>query len=208
MVIGCVRLLVLLMLNYCEGLASPSVTPAEPFWKARSELFEQVEKERAILVSAKQLPNKKTWVFIGGGHIKSGLEESWSIARQCELLSRLTWVFNKVKYESQVQELYLTLKFLGFERNLVVKINEVKDKKRGLLEFRIIKGFFQGLNGQMGFLTYSPEVTESSVYAEFDGDVPFSSWIFARGAEVVMYYVASELRKIIERQPPVDPSHS
>ncbi len=190
-----------LLLIYCERFAWASVQPiqSEPFWKVRPELFAQVEKQRAIMVSAKFSEKEKLWVFLGGGHIKADLEESWKVVRQYEMLSRLTWVFSKVQYDTKLQELFLMLKFLGFERSLVVKIYEIKDKNKGTLQFQIIKGFFQGLTGQMGFSSYSQMVTEASVSAKYAGEVPFPGWIFAPGAEAVMHYVASELREIVEQ---------
>lgn len=193
--------LIVLPLGISAGFSYGSLgpNPSIPFWKARTELFRQVEQDRAVLVSVKRTHSDSPWEFVGGGHVQADWETSWQVARHYEQLARLKWLFKKVEYDLKASRLSLMLYFIGFERSMVVEIREVKASGQGILDFHIVDGFFRGLRGRLEFLPRSALVTEVSFEANFPGKVSIPGFLFIPGSEAVMRYVALELRTLIEQ---------
>ena len=179
-----------------------------PVWKQNSVIYQKVQAERVIFVAADWKENSLSWDFVGGGHVRADLATSWHQTTQYANLAHLKWFFKKVSYDFKQQRLSLDIQFLGFRRSLVVKINERRESERARIDFIVIEGFFRDLKGELVLETLgsrvknlpgmTSEVTELSLNATYPHQVKLFDWVFRSGAETMMHYVASELRRQIE----------
>lgn len=178
----------------------------QPFWQ-KPPLYKKIVEERWLAVSSKWEGDPKSWLFLGGGQVHLPVKQTWEKVRQYHRLAEVKEFFKSVEYDSSEKKLALKIKMLAFEKNLVVKFQELEKPGQSLFDyeirFSIISGFMQGLEGRLGLkgIDSGPRSdTDLDFRAWSHSEVSWPNWFFALTTESLMYHVAVKLRQLLEQQ--------
>jgi hypothetical protein len=178
------------------------VRGAEPFWRAKPEVYERIKNERyvAISVLSKPTAEKQNHLTIsGGGMMNVPQDYAFLAGTHYKNLSRVSDYVREVKFNASLQELYVMFTAFRYQAPVTLKLREdlVGDKK--ILHYTVIKGVFTGMTGRLEFLSLGPKRTEIGIWGDFRyQDWPIPKLFLEFGLEVVLQKFGERLRSLTE----------
>lgn len=190
------------LMIFVFAISATASIPAEKnsskefFWM-KPELQARLQNHE-ILVSATE--KDQQWSFKGVGRVKSNVLQAYQIAQQYERLREIPNHFRDVSYDAQSRQLSMKIKILWKELPLIVRMESV-EKAPWTLQFQVLNGVFEGVEGSVDFLEKSEHESEIVFLSNSTKKLPFfSSWFLSFTVEAVMSHVASSLRSVIEKE--------
>jgi hypothetical protein len=191
-----VLLIISLMIPATASIPVQRTSTKDFFWM-KPELQTRLQNHE-ILVSATE--KDQQWSFKGVGRVKSNVEQAYQIAQQYERLREIPNHFRDVSYDAQSRQLSMKIKILWKELPLVVHVVSSEKAPWGL-QFQVLNGVFEGVEGSVDFLEKSEHESEIVFLSNSTKKLPFfSSWFLSFTVEAVMSHVASSLRSVIEKE--------
>lgn len=177
---------------------------AQPFWRRKPKLFQEMLEDRRIVVSAKT--NKKSegdknyqMRVISAGIVNRPPDHTWKTMRQFETLPKVDERFQLAVFDPATQKLKLHLAALGFHARMTLQLvmREVGESKR--LHFESIEGSFKGLKGVVELQPATKGRTEVAMLSHYESPtLPLPEVLAGVGLEIVAEKVAASMRKFIE----------
>lgn len=175
---------------------------ATPFWKAKPKVYERV-KQGEIIVSAKltEKEDKKYLKLISAGHIKASKDFTWQEILKFEQYNQIADNFRNIRHEADKKKVYLEMGAMGYYAKLWIDYSTTQTAAKNSLEWKVVKGGFKGLSGDLSVEAFDENVAEISIHGDMLAEViPIPNALLKIGLEFVGKIMAKKMRQFIENK--------
>jgi hypothetical protein len=204
-----------LLLMVQSAFAIEIIEKEIPFWRAKPEVSRRMFEERAVVVSSRretvQMLGKEEIRFTikGAGIVNAPRVFSFKEAQSYDKLKAISSHFKTVTYTPANQNLHLVMEALGYEADMVLKMEPVTTELRDELQWTVIAGHFKGMRGVLAFESvvsgkFGGKLggkTESSIDAVYQAEtLPLPKILMGVALEAIFQKVAEKMRSAIETE--------
>lgn len=193
--------------------APPKVTVQDklsppPFWKEKKKIFEQINEERRLVVTAsidKNSENLYEMRVQAAGLVNKNLQEAWAIIQKFEALPSVDERFRAVQYFPERQRLFLHMAAYGYHAKMILELKFGESQLAREMHFESVEGSFRGMKGIIRLEDNTRQKTEISMTTNYTSEnLPLPKILIgvglgSLGLEVVGQQVASQMRSFIEK---------
>ncbi len=184
-----------------------------PFWKAKRDVYRRMLEDRAVVVSSRrdtvkvqgkdqdknQEKEQIRFTIKGAGIVNAPRAFSFSEAQSYDKLKSISGHFKTVTYAPANQNLHLVMEALGYEADMLLKMEPVTTELRDELQWSVIAGHFKGMRGVLAFESVAGGKTESSIDAVYQAEtLPLPKILMGVALEAIFQKVAEKMRSAIE----------
>lgn len=201
------RNLIFLSLAVSELTFAASVPARKvPFWKSKAKVYQRIVEDRDIIVSAKTEdqavpPAKLPHVLMisGGAQVAAPLNVTYKTARNFDELAKTTDHLKELKFDPAASELYVHLEGLGHHSKMWMQLRFEEQDSFHNIHFEVVRGNFEGLNGDFRFEDVERLKTEISMTAQYPFDkLGFPQTLIELGLEGMLKLMAFRMREYVE----------
>ncbi len=203
--------LVLLLLLFNAVLVQSAMLCAKTskssvaFWRDNPKLLKKVHENRDILVSVKSTmapkisPKAKHLDMQGVGLVNSPTETAFKLAKDFSNLPKVSSFIKKVKYDAVSHKLYMHSVAFDYHAKMWMLVGFVEDKSKKSITFKVVKGVFSGMTGEISFKELPKNKSQIELLAAYNYiDLAIPSFFIEFGLEVIIQKVAVKMRSFIE----------
>jgi hypothetical protein len=178
-----------------------------PYWRAKPEVYRRMVEDRAVVVSSRRetvkILGKEEIRFTikGAGIVNAPRVFSFKEAQNYDKLKSISSHFKTVTYAPVNQTLHLVMEALGYEADMLLKMEPVTTELRDELQWSVIAGHFKGMRGVLAFESVAGGKTESSIDAVYQAEtLPLPKILMGVALEAIFQKVAEKMRSAIEAE--------
>lgn len=178
-----------------------------PFWKAKPKYYERI-KNGEILVAVSEDRNQRTadqrvLRINGGGLVAAPRDKTFAIAQRFEEMPNHSDYIKSAVMKRETGELTLVLMAYGYSGTVRVMVKSVPGNSDtpSRLDYVLVSGPLDGLNGQLTFTPVSPKKTEVGLTGELKyREFPLPKIFLEFAAEVIFQRIAFRVRQYAEQE--------
>jgi len=197
------------MLLPTVAFASESNTPPKIKTLLKGDVISRILKSRDVMsysqledlsqervFKGKKYPLKK-FSFYASMLVHSQLKKTRKILTNFQLYEQMIPFVSEADYEEKTKTLHVKGGIWKFKLNSVVKFKEKSDR---WVRFKIIKGHFKGLIGDLYFENYKEGQTWVYMSGQVNGFKWPPSFVMEKGSEIAFGFTGKKMRSYIEEQ--------
>ena len=174
---------------------------AEPFWKAKTEVFNRIKEERAIIVSAKAESegDLKVLKLTTAGMIHAPASFSDKLLTDYNSYTEFLPYIKESSFDKTTNNLFLHGALLGFHVRMTIHIKAEAEGSGHRFSWESIAGGFIGMHGVVLEEDFDSEHTLVSMEAEYKGEsLGIPTFILNRGLEFAGQRASGAMRSHVE----------